>query len=222
MEFDYEELMEASPDLIIVYGTKIVLALLVYLIGKWVGKMLTNLLERGLNSRGIDPTVSQFTKNIVYYTIVAVVIVAALGQLGIQTASFVAIIGAAGLAVGLALQGSLSNFAAGVLLILFRPFKLGDYVDAGGASGTVKEISIFSTILQTPDNKIITVANSSVWGNNITNYSAEDERRVDFNVGVSYSANQDAVRSELLLIAEIDERVIQKRGITIGVLALAD
>ncbi len=222
MEFNVEEIIQTIPELSINYGTKILLALAIYLVGKWLARSFTRLIEKGLNARGVDPTVSQFTKNISYYALLLIVVVAALGQLGIQTASFVAIIGAAGLAVGLALQGSLSNFAAGVLLILFRPFKLGDYVQAGGASGTVREISIFSTILQTPDNKVITVANASVWGSNITNYSAEPERRVDFTVGVSYSANLDSVRSELQAIAESDERIIQDKGITIGVNELAD
>lgn len=222
MDFDVDALVKTAPDLTITYGTKIVLALLVYLLGKWIAGAITRLLEKGLNARGVDPTVSQFTKNIIYYALVVIVIVASLGQLGIQTASFVAIIGAAGLAVGLALQGSLSNFAAGVLLIMFRPFKLGDFVEAGGASGTVKEISIFSTILQTPDNKIITVANSSVWGSNITNYSAEPERRIDFTVGVSYGANLDLVKKELQALAEGDDRIILDKGVTIGVAALAD
>lgn len=222
MEFNIDKLLELLPELSMVYGTQIVLTLLVFFIGKWLAGTITRLLEKGLNTRGVDPTVSRFTKNILYYLLLVVVLIAALGQLGVQTASFVAVVGAAGLAIGLALQGSLSNFAAGVLLILFRPFKIGDYVEAGGASGSVREISIFSTILQTPDNKIITVANSSVWGSNITNYSAEPERRVDFVVGVSYSANLDLVRNELKAIAEADERIIQDRGITIGVLALAD
>ena len=222
MDFSIDALMEQAPTIAITYGMKIVLAIVVYVIGKWIAKSIAGLLQKGLNARGVDATIGQFTKNIVFYALLTMVVVAALGQLGVQTASFVAIIGAAGLAVGFALQGSLSNFAAGVLLILFRPFKLGDFVTAGGASGTVKEISIFSTILKTPDNKVITVANSSVWGSNITNFSAEPERRVDFTVGVGYGANLDLVRTELQRIAESDERVIADKGITIGVNELAD
>lgn len=222
MEVNVDELMEVIPELALLYGTQIVFGLLVFFIGKWLAGTVTRLLEKGMNSRGVDPTVSKFSKNILYYVLLIVVVIAALGQLGVQTASFVAVVGAAGLAIGLALQGSLSNFAAGVLLIMFRPFKIGDYVEAGGAAGSVREITIFSTILQTPDNKIITVANSSIWGNNITNYSAEPERRVDFTVGVSYSANLELVKNELRAIAESDERVIQDRGITIGLMQMAD
>lgn len=217
-----EALLSRLPEIVMTYGVKILLALAVFIIGKWIAKSLSNVLQKSMLARKVDPTVASFTKNIVYYALFTMVIVAALGQLGVQTASFVAIIGAAGLAVGFALQGSLANFAAGVLLILFRPFKLGDFVEAGGASGVVREISIFSTILTTGDNKIVTISNSTVMGGNITNYSAESQRRVDFTVGVSYSADLDLVRKELQAIAESDDRIIQDKGITIGLGELAD
>lgn len=150
------------------------------------------------------------------------VVIAALGQLGVQTASFVAIIGAAGLAVGFALQGSLANFASGVLLILFRPIKVGDYVEVAGTSGTVKEISIFSTILLTPDNKTVISSNSAVMGGNIINYSTEKTRRVDLVVGVSYSSDLALVKSELEAIAQSDDRILKDKDWTIGVSELAD
>jgi len=222
MNENLQSIVDQAPQIIVAYGIKILLAIAVYIVGKWLARMLTNLLHKGLTARNVDPTICQFTRNIAYYALITMVIIAALGQLGIQTASFVAIIGAAGLAIGFALQGSLGNFAAGVLLILFRPFKLGDFVDAGGAMGVVKEISIFSTILTTGDNKTVIISNSSVMGGNITNFSAQPERRVDFTVGVGYGADLDKVRTELEAIAKEDERVIQDKGITIGVGELAD
>lgn len=217
-----ESLITNAPDLILTYGTKIILAIAVYIVGKWIAKGISNLILKGLTARNIDPTICQFTKNIAYYTLFTMVIVAALGQLGVQTASFVAIIGAAGLAVGFALQGSLANFASGVLLILFRPFKIGDYVEAGGAAGVVKEISIFSTIFTTPDNKTVIISNSAVMGGNIVNYSMQAERRVDFTIGVSYGADLDKVRTQLTIIATEDPRIIKEKDFTIGVSELAD
>jgi small conductance mechanosensitive channel len=222
MNENIEELLQRAPEVIVTYGVKILLAFAVYIIGKWVARGISGLLEKGMKARNVDATIVSFTKNIVYYAMFTMVIIAALGQLGVQTASFVAIIGAAGLAIGFALQGSLANFAAGVLLILFRPFKLGDFVEAGGAAGVVKEVSIFSTILTTGDNKTVTISNSAVMGGNITNFSTQPERRVDFTVGVSYGADLDLVRKELTAIAKSDDRVIVDKGVTIGLAELAD
>lgn len=219
---NFQSVLEQAPQVITAYGIKIILAIAVYVIGKWIASSISKLLEKGLNARKVDPTIAKFTKNITFYVLFALVIITALGQLGVQTASFVAVIGAAGLAVGLALQGSLANFAAGVLLIMFRPLKIGDYVEAGGTAGVVKEISIFSTIMTTPDNKTVIVPNSGIMGGNITNYSTQAERRVDFTVGVSYSANLELVRDELKKIAAEDERIIQEKDVTIGLVALAD
>lgn len=143
MNVNMGELMQALPVLVMGYGLKIILALVIFIAGKWLAKLIANALERSMEYKKVDPTVSRFTRAIVYYILMVMVIIAALGQLGVQTASFVAVIAAAGLAVGLALQGSLANFAAGILLILFRPFKSGDYVEAGGTAGSVAEISIF-------------------------------------------------------------------------------
>jgi len=219
---NFQSILEQAPEVITAYGIKFFLAIAIYIIGKWIAAAISSLLEKGLNVRKVDPTIAKFTKNITFYVLFALVIITALGQLGIQTASFVAVVGAAGLAVGLALQGSLANFAAGVLLIMFRPLKIGDYVEAGGTSGVVKEISIFSTIMTTPDNKTVIVPNSGIMGGNITNYSTQAERRVDFTVGVSYSSNLELVREELKKIASEDERIIQEKDVTIGLVELAD
>lgn len=222
MEENIQQLIDKVPELVATYGMKILLAIAVYIIGKILVKWIANMLGKGMAHRGVDPTVAGFTKNIAYYAMFTVVIVAALGQLGVQTASFVAIIGAAGLAIGFALQGSLANFAAGVLLILFRPFKAGDYVEAGGTAGVVKDVSIFTTTLMSPDNVTIIVANGSIFSGNIHNYSTASERRVDLVIGVSYSSNIDQVKKELQSVVEADERVLKDKPITIGVLELAD
>ncbi len=219
---NYEEIMQKAPELLVTYGTKILLALVIYIVGKWLAKLVSGLLEKGLNSRSVDKTITVFVRNIVYYIFLVMIVIAALGQLGIQTASFVAIIGAAGLAVGFALQGSLANFAAGIMLILFRPCKVGDFVEAGGAAGVISDISIFATTILTGDNKTITVANAGIMGGNIVNYSTQSERRIDMVVGVGYSANLQQVKDELKAIAEADSRVLTTKEVTIGVAELAD
>lgn len=218
MEFNVEEM----TALAVTYGVKLLMAIVVYVIGKWIANLIAGALEKGMSAKSVDPTVARFTRNIAYYALFAMVIVAALGQLGVQTASFVAIVGAAGLAVGFALQGSLANFAAGVLLILFRPFKAGDFIEAGGASGVVKEISIFSTILTTGDNKVVVIANNAVMGGNITNYSAMPTRRVDMVVGVGYGADLALVKKTLQELVDADDRVLKDPGATIAVSELAD
>lgn len=226
MNFDIDasvhKLIDNGPALLMMYGTKVVMAIIIFFVGKWLAKAIANVIQKAMNARGVDVTISKFTKNIVYYAVCVVVIVAALGQLGIQTASFVAIIGAAGLAVGLALQGSLSNFASGVLMILFRPIRVGDYVEAGGTAGTVNEISIFNTIFKTPDNKTVIVSNSDIMGGVITNYSMESTRRVEIKVGVSYSSSIPKVKEALKVIAEEEERILKDKDITIAVSELAD
>lgn len=210
------------PELAITYGTKIFLAILVYYIGSWIAKGISGLVGRAMNARSVDPTVSGFIRNLLYYVLYVVVVIAALGQLGVQTASFVAIVGAAGLAIGFALQGTLANFASGVLMMLFRPFKLGDYVEAGGASGAVKEIQIFATTIMTPDNKTVTVANAKIMGDNIINYSKQAERRVDMVFGVGYDADLAKVKSIIKSVILEDDRILKTKDVTIGVLELAD
>jgi len=218
----FQAMIDRVPELVTLYGIKIVLALVVFFIGKWLAHSISRLICKGLEYRGIDGAVSSFFRQISYYGLLIVVVVAALGQLGVQTASFVAVIGAAGLAIGLALQGSLSNFAAGVLLILFRPFRAGDYIEAAGTAGVVKEISIFSTTFMTPDNKTITVPNGGILGGNIINYSLQTERRIDLEIGVSYSSDVDLVKRELLAVAQADERVLKDKEITVGIMTFAD
>lgn len=163
-----KETIDKIYGYLIQYGLNLIAAILIFVIGKWVARVATNFLEKALVKSKVEKTLATFTKNIAYFTLLTFVVIAALNKLGIETNSFLAVIGAAGLAVGLALQGSLSNFAAGVMMILFKPFRIGDHVEAGGAEGVVSEIQIFSTIIITKDNKRVIVPNAKITGDKIT------------------------------------------------------
>lgn len=206
-----------NQELLIKYAVNITAALLTLIIGFMAVGMLTGGMNRVMKARKIDNTISDFVTSMLKYGLLAFVIIAALGRVGVQTASFVAIVGAAGLAVGLALQGSLSNFAAGVLLIGFRFFKAGDYVEAGGTAGTVHSVQIFTTILMTPDNRMIVVPNSKILNDNIINYSKEKTRRLDLVIGVSYSADLKLTKEVLTRIISEDPRVLKEPECRIAV-----
>lgn len=192
------------------FALNIVTAVAIFLVGRWAAQGVRGVFAKGLRRARVEETLVGFGANIVYVLVLAFVLIAALGQLGVQTASFVAIVGAAGLAVGLALQGSLANFAAGVLIIMIRPFKAGDYVEAGGVGGTVDQIEIFQTRFITPDNKVIVVPNNAITSDSITNYSAMDTRRCDLVIGVHYDSDLAQVKSLLREIVESDERVLEE------------
>jgi small conductance mechanosensitive channel len=218
----WKDVNERAVDWIFEYGPKLIAAILIYIVGKWVAKFIRKLLKKIMIKAKTDETLASFLGNIVYALLMIVVIIAALGKLGVDTGSFVALIAAAGLAVGFALQGSLSNFAAGVMIILFRPFKLGDYIEAGGTAGSVSEIMIFSTVLKTPDNKKVIVPNSSMTDGNIINYSASDTRRVDMVFGTGYD---DDLRKAKALLEEIvtgHELVLKSPAPQVVVSELAD
>lgn len=204
------------------YGIKIIAAIVIFVVGRWVARALRNATKKMMAKGNVDETLISFVGNLTYITLLAFVIIAALNQLGIQTTSFIAVIGAAGLAIGLALQGSLANFAAGVLMIIFRPFKAGDYIEGAGVASTVEEIQIFATQLKTPDNKTIIVPNAKMMGDNITNYSAKDTRRVDMVIGVGYGDDLKKVREILEDILAKDDRFLEDPAPTIGVLELGD
>lgn len=209
-------------ELFAVYGIKVIAALAILILGRWVARAVQKLLERVMVRSNIDETLVRFACHLAYIALLAFFVLAALNQLGIQTTSFVAVLGAAGLAIGFALQGSLSNFAAGVLLIVFRPFKVGDFIEGGGVSGVVEEIQIFTTQLKSPDNKTIIIPNAKITGDNIVNYSAKDTRRVDLVIGVSYSDDLNKVKAVLESVLAADSRVLENPAPTIGVLELAD
>ncbi|MGR8920683.1 MAG: mechanosensitive ion channel family protein [Gammaproteobacteria bacterium] len=210
--------MDMGLDLAINLG----IALAIFVVGRWAARLVANGISRLLERRGVDAILVSFLGNVVYVGTIVFVVVAALGQLGIQTASFVAIIGAAGLAIALAFQGSLSNLASGVLLVTFRPFKVGDFIEAGGTSGVVERLDIFTTQVRTGDNKTIIVPNSAISGGTIVNYSTKPTRRLDLVVGVGYDVDLDKVRTVLEDILSADERVLSDPAPTIGVTALAD
>ncbi len=204
------------------YGPKVLAAIVIYVVGRWVAQAFRKILRRVMTKRDVDPTIVSFTCSLAYITLLVFVIIAAVARLGIQTASFVAIIGAAGLAIGFALQGSLSNFAAGFLIIMFRPFKIGDYIEGGGTAGIVEEIQIFTTILNTYDNKVIIVPNSQMLNGNITNYSVKETRRVDLVVGVGYDDDLQKVKQVLQGIVDADSRILKDPAPTVVVIELAD
>ena len=204
------------------YGAKLIVALLIFIIGKWVAKKMASVTERVMLRREVDEALVNFTSSMVYYALLIFVVIAALGQVGIQTASFVVIVGAAGLAIGLAMQGSLSNFAAGVLIIIFKPFKIGDFVEMAGTSGVIENIMIFTTVMKTGDNKKVIVPNSSVLGGIITNYSANDTRRVDLIVGIGYNDVIDKAKRVLGELIDADPRILKDPSPLIAVSELAD
>jgi len=220
MEFLSNNGLDASA--LVTLGRNIIIALLIYYIGGFVVRLVVGGLRKVMQRQNVEKTLETFVCNLVRMALMVMVIIAAIGALGIQTTSFIAIFGAAGLAVGLALQGSLSNFAAGVLIVLFRPYKVGDFVEAAGVSGTVEQVQILTTILKTPDNKQIIVPNSQIMGSIITNYSANPTRRVDLTVGVSYDDDIDKVLATLRELVDAEERILKDPECLIKVQALAD
>lgn len=197
-------------------------AIAIFIIGRIVIRFIVSGMRKGMLRQRVDKTLEAFICNIVRIGLLIVVLLMALGTLGVQTSSFVAVLGAAGLAVGLALQGSLSNFAAGVLIVFFRPYKAGDYIEAAGVSGTVEEVQILTTILNSPDNKRVIVPNGQVMASVITNYSANDKRRVDLVFGVSYGNDLHRVRTALEELVAADERILAEPACTIAVLELGE
>jgi len=204
------------------FGIDLGLALLIFFVGRFAVRMLVRMISKGMQKNNVDKTLEKFICNLVNSALLIVVIIAAIGQVGIQTTSFIAIFGAAGLAVGLALQGSLSNFASGVLIVLFRPYKVGDFVEAAGITGTVEQVQIMTTVFKTGDNKQVIVPNSQIMDSIITNYSANNTRRIDMVIGVSYDDDLDKVRKTLEEIIAADDRVLKDPPPKIAVSELAE
>ncbi len=204
------------------WGLRVVGAVAVLVIGRVLASWARRLTRKGLERSRTDPTLVPFLGSLVYYVLLALVGIAVLGLFGIPTASFVAILGAAGLAIGLALQGTLSNFAAGVMLLIFRPFKLGDFVEAGGNTGVIREIGIFSTALDSPDNVRITVPNSQIYGATIKNYTANEARRVDLEIGISYDDDIRRARETIEAVVAAEPRVLADPPLQVAVGELGD
>lgn len=209
-----------NQALLLSYAVNIVAAIAIIIIGMLVARIVSNTINRLMRARHLDATVADFLSALVRYGIIAFTLIAALGRVGVQTASVIAVLGAAGLAIGLALQGSLSNLAAGVLLVTFRPFRTGEFIDIG-VMGTVQNVQIFSTTLKTADGKIVVVPNGKIIAGNITNFSREPERRNEFIIGVAYDADVEEVITLLRGIVEAEPRVLQERGVQIGLNEMA-
>lgn len=220
--FSWDEVMSVLKTSGVDFAINLITAIVIFYVGRMVVRLLTRGIRKVMERQKVDKTLVTFVSNLVNMILLIVVIIAAIGALGVQTTSFIAVLGAAGLAIGLALQGSLSNFAAGVLIVFFRPYKVGDWVEAAGISGSVEEVQILTTVLKTGDNKRVIVPNAQIMDSVITNYSANNTRRVDMVIGVSYDDDLDKVRSTLQDIVAADERVLNEPACTIAVSALAD
>lgn len=217
-----EDAIQTLRELALTYGLNVVGAIIILIVGRIFAGILRTVALRGFRKANIDETLALFFGRLVFVGVIIFAIVAALAKFGVETASFVVVLGAAGFAVGFALQGSLSNFAAGVMLIGFRPFKVGDFVEVAGVAGTVKEIELFTTTLATPDNVRIIVGNSGIFGTTIKNYSAHDTRRCDLAVGIGYTSDIQKAISVMDGLIRADPRVLDEPAHQLAVSELAD
>ena len=214
----YQDFQMVGLDL----GIRLIAAIAIFFIGRIVVRFVTNGIRKVLESQEVDKILESFVSNLVYWTLMTVVIIAAINQIGVQTTSLIAIMGAAGLAVGLAMQGSLANFAAGVLIVMFRPYRVGDFVEVAGVAGAVVQVGILTTLLKTGDNKQIIVPNAQIMSSIITNYSANDTRRVDLVIGIGYDDDIDKARDTIRALVDADDRILKDPACLIAVSELAD
>ena len=220
--FSWEDAVVFLKTSALEFGVNLLTAIVIFYVGRLGVRLITRGIHKVMVSQEVDKTLISFVTNLISMILLVIVVIAAVGALGVQTTSFIAILGAAGLAVGLALPGSLSNFASGVLIIIFRPYKVGDWIEGAGISGAVEDVQILTTVLKTGDNKQIIVPNSQIMGGIITNYSANDQRRVDMVVGVSYDDDLDKTRSVLEELIAAEERILKDPAHTIAVSELGD
>lgn len=204
------------------FAVNVVAAIAIFIIGRIIVRVVVGALRRAMQRNEVEKTLESFICNLVRMSLLVLVVITAIAQLGVETTSLIAVFGAAGLAVGLALQGSLSNFAAGVLIVLFRPYKAGDFIEAAGVAGSVDDVQILTTILKTPDNKKVIVPNGQILGDVITNYSAHETRRLELVIGVSYSDDLDKVKRTLRELVDADERILDEPECQIALKELAD
>ena len=221
MDSTVDQAMQNVVTLMSTWGLQIAGAIAVLIVGRFICGIARKSVRRAMESRRVDPSLVPFVSNLVYFVLLAAVLIAVLGLFGIETTSLVAVLGTAGLAIGLALQGTLANFSSGVMLLLFRPFHAGDYIDASGVSGTVSEIGVFSTTLNTPDNVRIIVPNSGIFGATIKNYSANDTRRNDILLGISYGDDISNAIAVVNTVLSKDSRVLTEPEPLVAVFELA-
>src|SRR4030043_538215 len=222
MSFDMEAILTKIYEYLATYWLQVVAAIVIFVVGRWLAKVISNLIAGAMTKARIDPTLTSFVKNLCHIALLGFVIIAALKKLGIPMTEFTVVVGAAGLAVGFALQGSLSNFAAGVILIIFKPFKVGDFVELGGKMGTVKEMQLFNTILNSPDNVRIIVPNGQVTGGNIMNYTVNGTRRIDLVVGISYDDDLKKAHQVIENVILSDERILKEPAYTVAASELGE
>ncbi len=217
-----EQIVEDVIQVVAKYGLQVIGALLILIFGRIAAGIARKATRKAMDKSGVDPTITGFVKQFAYIIVIVVAVLASLSKFGIQTTSFVAVLGAAGFAIGFALQGSLSHFAAGVMLLVFRPIRVGDFVEVGGVSGTVKEIKLFTTIMATPDNVHMVVPNSKIFNDTIKNYSVNDSRRVDLTIGIGYGDSIDRAMEVLMEVMRADDRIIKEPSPQIVVVDLGD
>ncbi len=213
---------EQLIELVWAWGPKVVTAILTLVIGLWVIGVITRAFGKTMQKRNVDPSLAPFLKSLIGALLKVMLFISVIGMVGIEATSFVAVLGAAGLAIGLALQGTLQNFAGGVIILLLKPFKVGDWVDTGSYAGTINQIQIFNTILKTPDNKTIIIPNGGLANSSLTNYSTEPRRRVDFTFGVGYGDSTEKTKNTLLELIKADDRILTDPEPFVAVSALAD
>lgn len=222
METNMDQIVQKVWELITIYGIKVIAALIILLVGRWVAKIVSNIIKKMMRKAELDQTLLSFVGSLVYIALMAFVVLAALSQLGIQTTSFIAILGAAGLAIGLALQGSLANFAAGFLMIIFKPFRVNDYIEGAGTAGTVEEIQIFTTTLKTPDNKTVIIPNAKLTSDNIVNWTVKGTRRVDMVFGIGYDDDIDKAKATIQDVLSRDDLILKEPAPQVALVELAD
>ncbi len=220
--FDWATLYEKFQTVSVDFGIKFIAAIAIFYIGRLIARFVSKGIHKIMEAQKVDKILESFVTNLVYWALMTFVIIAAINQIGIQTTSLIAIMGAAGLAIGLALQGSLANFAAGVLIVMFRPYRVGDFVEAAGVSGSVVQVQILSTILKTVDNKQIVVPNAQIMNSIITNFSANETRRVDLVIGISYNDDIDKTRTIIQELINADNRILKDPACLVAVSELAD
>ncbi|MEQ8302482.1 MAG: mechanosensitive ion channel [Cyclobacteriaceae bacterium] len=217
-----DQIMSQATEWVFEYGPKVLGAIVVWIIGGWVIRALVSGQSKLMDKTNLDPSLKPFLQSLSTVLLKTMLVISVLGMLGIEMTSFVAILGAAGLAVGLALSGTLQNFAGGVMILVFKPYKVGDFIEAQGYSGTVSSIQIFNTILKTPDNKTIIIPNGGLSTSSMTNYSTEEKRRVDWTFGIAYGDDVDKAKAVIKRLSDEDSRIHKDPEVFIAVSALAD